>query len=69
MIIDSNCPLEYEPISSNLKKIIERAAKNNIKYLLSISTTDESYEKIELDESFPKYILDNLNNYKNWIID
>ncbi|MDB9810845.1 hypothetical protein OAB95_00140 [Candidatus Pelagibacter sp.] len=30
---------------------------------------DESYEKIELDESFPKYILDNLNNYKNWIID
>ena len=30
---------------------------------------DESYEKIELDESFPKYILDNLNNYKNWIKD
>jgi beta-1,4-mannosyl-glycoprotein beta-1,4-N-acetylglucosaminyltransferase len=30
---------------------------------------DESYEKIELDESFPKYILDNLHNYKNWIID
>jgi TatD DNase family protein len=29
-----------------LKEVLKRAAKNNIKYLLSISTTDESYEKI-----------------------
>jgi len=45
MIIDSHCHLEYEPMSSNLKEVIDRAFKNNVKYLLSISTTDESFEK------------------------
>ena len=46
MIIDSHCHLEYEPMNSNLKKVVERAAKNDVKYLLSISTTDESFDKI-----------------------
>lgn len=46
MIIDSHCHLEFEPINSDLKDVIARAINNNIKYLLSISTTDESYEKI-----------------------
>ena len=46
MIIDSHCHLEYEPMSSNLQEVINRAAENNVKYLLSISTTDQSYEKI-----------------------
>ena len=46
MIIDSHCHLEYEPMGSNLDLVIERALKNNIKYLLSISTTNESYLNI-----------------------
>mgnify|MGYP006208273477 FL=1 len=46
MIIDSHCHLEHEPMSSDLNKVVERAIKNNVKYLLSISTTDESFEKI-----------------------
>jgi TatD DNase family protein len=46
MIIDSHCHLEYEPMISNLKEVIDRATKNNVKYLLSISTTNESYERI-----------------------
>tara|TARA_B110000467_G_C18291133_1_gene464874 strand:- start:321 stop:1097 length:777 start_codon:yes stop_codon:yes gene_type:complete len=46
MIIDSHCHLDYEPLSSNLKVVVERAVKNNVKYLLSISTTDESFDKI-----------------------
>ena len=46
MIIDSHCHLEYEPMSSNLNGVIKRAIENNVKYLLSISTTDQSYEKI-----------------------
>ena len=46
MIIDSHCHLDYEPMSSNLREVLDRAEKNNIKYFLSISTTDESYEKI-----------------------
>ena len=46
MIIDSHCHLEYEPMISNLQEVVNRAFKNNVKYLLSISTTDTSYEKI-----------------------
>ena len=46
MIIDSHCHLEYEPMISNLDRVIERAFKNNVKYLLSISTTNESYIRI-----------------------
>jgi TatD DNase family protein len=46
MIIDSHCHLEFEPMISNLKEVIDRAIKNNVKYLLSISTTDESFDKI-----------------------
>jgi len=55
MIIDSHCHLEYEPMISNLKEVIDRAIKNNVKYLLSISTTNESYERI----------LKIVENYKN----
>ena len=46
MIIDSHCHLEYEPMISNLHEVIDRAIKNKVKYLLSISTTDDSYNKI-----------------------
>jgi len=46
MIIDSHCHLEYEPMASDLSKVVERAFKNNVKYLLSISTTNKSYLKI-----------------------
>ena len=55
MIIDSHCHLDYEPMTSNLKEVIDRSIKNNVKYLLSISTTDQSYEKI----------LKIVKNYKN----
>jgi TatD DNase family protein len=46
MIIDSHCHLEYEPMSLALNETIERANKDGIKYLLTISTTDKSLEKI-----------------------
>jgi len=53
MIIDSHCHLEYEPIKSDLKKVVDRAFKNNVQYLLSISTTDESYvEILKIIESY-----------------
>ena len=55
MIIDSHCHLEYEPMISNLNDVVERAFKNNVKYLLSISTTNESYLRI----------LDIVKKYKN----
>ena len=46
MIIDSHCHLEYEPMGSNLNIVVERALSNNVMFLLSISTTDESYTRI-----------------------
>ncbi len=46
MIIDSHCHLTYEPMSSSLDETIKRAQNNGIKYLLTISTEDKSYDKI-----------------------
>ena len=46
MIIDSHCHLTYEPMSLNLKDTIDRANKDGVKYILTISTEDKSYEKI-----------------------
>ena len=46
MIIDSHCHLNYEPMSLSLKETIERANKQGIKYLLTISTEDKSFDKI-----------------------
>jgi len=46
MIIDSHCHLEYEPMALSLNETIARANKDGVKYLLTISTTDKSLEKI-----------------------
>ena len=46
MIIDSHCHLDYEPMSSALDDVITRANIDGVKYLLTISTTDNSLEKI-----------------------
>ena len=46
MIIDSHCHLNYEPMSLDLKKTIDRAQKNGVKYLLTISTEDKSFNDI-----------------------
>ena len=46
MIIDSHCHLNYEPMSLSLKETIDRANKDGVKYLLTISTEDKSFDKI-----------------------
>ena len=46
MIIDSHCHLTYEPISNTLKETIDRANKDGIKFMLTISTEDKSFEQI-----------------------
>ena len=46
MIIDSHCHLNYEPMVLSLKETIDRANKDGVKYLLTISTEDKSYNKI-----------------------
>ena len=46
MIIDSHCHLDYEPMFSSLKEVIERAKKTGVKYMLTISVTDKKYNII-----------------------
>tara|TARA_B110000444_G_scaffold64633_1_gene60540 strand:+ start:899 stop:1675 length:777 start_codon:yes stop_codon:yes gene_type:complete len=46
MIIDSHCHLTYDPLFSSLDETIKRANKDGVKYLLTISTEDKSYEKV-----------------------
>ena len=54
-MIDSHCHLDYPPLYENLDKVIDRAKNEGIKYLLTICTTLESFEKIKLI----------INDYKN----
>ena len=55
---------EYnKPEFTNEKKIEER-----IKNRTDIFDRNYKYEKINLDDSFPKYLLDNINKFENWII-
>ena len=46
MIIDSHCHLTYEPMSKALNETLNRASRDGVKYILTISTEDKSYDKI-----------------------
>jgi len=48
MIIDSHCHLDFPELYDQLDQIIERADLNNVKHLMTISTTLDSFKKIEL---------------------
>ena len=55
MIIDSHCHLDFDKIYSQLDDVVNRANKNNVKILLTICTTLESFDKI-------KFIINKYNN-------
>ena len=46
MIIDSHCHLEFDPLHGDLDAVFQRAFLNDVRYFLTISTKDSSYEKI-----------------------
>tara|TARA_B100000963_G_scaffold33991_1_gene25272 strand:- start:4832 stop:5611 length:780 start_codon:yes stop_codon:yes gene_type:complete len=46
MIIDSHCHLNYEPMYQSLKKTIDRANNDGVKYLLTISTEEKRFNEI-----------------------
>ena len=46
MIIDSHCHLNYEPISLSIKETINRANADGVKYMLTISTEESSFQNI-----------------------
>ena len=55
MIADSHCHLDYYILSNELEAVINRASRNNVKLLLTICTTFESFKKI-------KFIVDKYSN-------
>jgi len=42
--------------------------ENKINNLKDLFNRNIKYQKVELDDTFPKYILDNKKNFKNWIV-
>ena len=48
MIVDSHCHLDYLNLYNQLDDVIKRAEVNKVKYLLTICTTLDSFEKIKL---------------------
>ena len=48
MIVDSHCHLDNPHLYNQLDDVIKRAVSNQIKYLLTICTTLESFDKIKL---------------------
>ena len=52
-----------KPEFTNEKKIEEK-----IKLKKNIFDLDFKYKKVEIDHTYPKYILDNINKFKDWII-
>ena len=55
MIIDSHCHLDYSHLYDQLDQVVKRAEDNNVKYMLTICTTLNSFDKIKLI----------VNKYKN----
>ena len=55
MIIDSHCHLDYSNLFNQLDDVVKRATLNQVKYLLTICTTPDSFEKI-------KFIIKKYNN-------
>ena len=48
MIVDSHCHLDDTNLYNQLDDVVKRAQQNQVKYLLTICTTLESFEKIKL---------------------
>ncbi len=55
---------EYNKLEFTNEKKIEERIKNKT----DIFDRNFMYEKVDLDETFPKYILNNINKYQKWII-
>jgi beta-1,4-mannosyl-glycoprotein beta-1,4-N-acetylglucosaminyltransferase len=42
--------------------------KNNIKNMKDLFGRNQLYKKVRLDNTFPKYLLDNKLSFKKWIL-
>ena len=67
-LCETNDPYHFnEKIDDKYLNLEEIKKKINLK--TDIIGRDDNFKKIEIDESFPKYIIDNISRYKEWISD
>ena len=62
--LSSFCHGEFNLEKFKNEKLIEQKINN----LEDIFNRDIIYKKVEIDNTYPKYLLDNINYYKDWII-
>ena len=66
-LCETNDPFIFkEKIDS--KYLNEQEIELRINKGLDIIGRSEKYEKIDISKKYPKYILENINQYKNWIV-
>ena len=46
-MIDSHCHLDHEPLFQNLKKVLDNSKKVGIEKILTISTSNDSYQNVK----------------------
>ena len=67
-LCETNDPVNFkEKIDEkflNLNEIDKRISKKQ-----DIIGRDDSFSTIKVDNSFPKYLIENIDNYKSWIIE
>ena len=67
-LCETNDPYHFnEKIDDKYLNLEEIKKKIDLK--TDIIGRDDNFKKIEIDESFPKYIIDNISRYKEWISD
>ena len=47
MLVDSHCHLDHSPLYEKLEEIVNRAQLSGVKFLLTISTSLNSFEKVK----------------------
>ena len=68
-IVDTHCHLDFEENDNDINEVIQRANKNNVEYLVSISVNLNNFDKINsIDEKYeniwcttgihPNYVFD-----------
>ena len=62
--LNSFCHGEFNKEEFKNEKLISEKINN----LQDIFNRNISYKKVEMDNSYPKYLIDNIESYKNWII-
>ena len=67
-LCETNDPYHFnEKIDDKYLNLEEIKKKIDLK--TDIIGRDDNFKKIEIDESFPQYIIDNISRYKEWISD